>query len=216
MNGTVGTFVPPVVGEAGPRPDEDLCRRLRQLTGLTSAVSDALDALGYATSIPASTLPPLIPGRRLVGRTITLRYLPERLRHGVPGRLAHAFVFSIAAPGDVLVVEGDVEGRASAFGGTAAAGAVQARLAGVIVAGAVRDVDEIRATGLPVWARGVTPITGQGRIEAVAINMPVAVGGVQVRPGDVAVADESGVCFIPWERFTEVSGSLLGLDARGG
>ncbi len=66
-----------------------------------------------------------------------------------------------------------------------------------------------------MWARAVTPITGQGRIEAVTINARAAVGGAQVRSGDVAVADERGVCFIPRERFAELCGRL-GVDARDG
>lgn len=84
------------------------------------------------------------------------------------------------------------------------------------MAGAVRDVDEIRASGLAVWTRAVTPITGSGRIEAVAVNTPIVAGSVQVLPGDVVVADESGVCFIPTERFTEVCHLLLGPQTGAG
>ena len=51
--------------------------------------------------------------------------------------------------------------------------------------------------GLPVWSRSVSPLTGKWRIQTVAINQTVAIAGVQVVPGDIVIADETGVCFVP-------------------
>jgi regulator of RNase E activity RraA len=79
----------------------------------------------------------------------------------------------------------------------AALAASKAGIAGCVVDGAVRDLAEIRAVGLPVWSRSLTPRTGKWRLEAVAINEPVMCGGVQVHAGDLMVADESGICFFP-------------------
>jgi regulator of RNase E activity RraA len=75
---------------------------------------------------------------------------------------------------------------------------------GAIVDGGVRDPDEARAAGLAVWARGVTPITGKWRLRTVAINGTVHVAGVRVEPGDLVVADEAGVCFIPFKHAEAV------------
>lgn len=73
-----------------------------------------------------------------------------------------------------------------------------------MVDGAVRDVAHSRGIAYPVWCKGASPITGKWRIETVAINVPVAICGVAVKPGDLVVADEVGVCFVPHERAAEV------------
>jgi regulator of RNase E activity RraA len=76
--------------------------------------------------------------------------------------------------------------------------------AGAVVDGAVRDIDHSRRIGYPLWASGVTPITGKWRIETVAVNKPVMIAGIDVHPGDLVVADECGVCFVPHARAAEV------------
>ena len=76
--------------------------------------------------------------------------------------------------------------------------------AGAIVDGAVRDIDHSREIGYPVWSSSVSPMTGKWRIETVAINKPVTICGVQVKPGDLVIADEVGVCFIPFAKAAEV------------
>ena len=55
-----------------------------------------------------------------------------------------------------------------------------------------------------MWSRSVSPITGKWRVETVAVNKPVSICGVNVNPGDLVLADETGVCFIPRERAAEV------------
>ena len=87
----------------------------------------------------------------------------------------------------------------SVLGGIGAQSASAAGLAGCVVDGAVRDLEQIQALGLPVWARTLTPKTGKWRVEAVAINAPIACGGVQVHAGDLVIADETGICFVPLE-----------------
>jgi regulator of RNase E activity RraA len=76
--------------------------------------------------------------------------------------------------------------------------------AGAIVDGGVRDIDHSRHIGYPVWSSSVSPATGKWRIETVGINVPVVVAGVTVHPGDLVIADEVGVCFVPRARAAEV------------
>jgi regulator of RNase E activity RraA len=76
--------------------------------------------------------------------------------------------------------------------------------AGAVVDGAVRDIDHSRSIGYPVWSSGVSPVTGKWRLRTVAVNRPVTIAGVAVRPGDLVVADECGVCFVPHARAAEV------------
>jgi len=92
----------------------------------------------------------------------------------------------------------------SSMGGISASIGKRQGEAGAIVDGAVRDIDHSRAIGYPLWSASVSPITGKWRIETMAVNDPVHVAGIEVRPGDLVVADECGVCFVPFARAAEV------------
>jgi regulator of RNase E activity RraA len=195
-------------------PDPGLIRELRSITGLSSAVSDVLDGLGYRLCVPASQLVPVAgqAGIPLIGRVVTLQYLPLRASPGpddANGRLAYGTAFDVADVGDVVVISAPRDLPVSVLGGNAMAAARAAGVVGAIADGFVRDVDEIEAVGLPVWAAGLTPVSGRGRLEAVAINAPVAVRGVHVQAGDVVVADASGVAFVPADQFAVVANRLL-------
>ncbi len=182
-----------------------LLQRLRRLQGASPTTSDVLDELGFALAVPADVLVPRSPEGVVAGQVLSVRYLPERrafasseVRHR-PSRLAHHSVYALAEPGDVVVIDAHGTSGLSVIGGIAAQAARRAGVSGIVVDGAVRDLVEIRALGLPVWSRSLTPRTGKWRLEAVAINEPVMCGGVQVVPGDLMIGDESGICFIPVE-----------------
>jgi regulator of RNase E activity RraA len=83
-------------------------------------------------------------------------------------------------------------------------GAKQKGVSGVVVDGAVRDVDACEVFGFPVHARATVPSTARGRIVQEAWNIPVRLGDAPVRPDDVVVADVNGVVVIPIERLKEV------------
>jgi len=68
----------------------------------------------------------------------------------------------------------------------------------------VRDIAHSRAVGYPVWSTDITPATGKWRIETVEINGDVQLGEVRIAPGDLVVADDTGVCFIPRDYILEV------------
>jgi regulator of RNase E activity RraA len=176
----------------------DLVRRLAWLD--TTVVSDALDALG---------LPPGVGGLRAqwgspriagVVRTIELEPDPGE----APG--AHIATGAIAAadPGDVLVVANGGRTDVSCWGGLVSLGSVARGLAGVVADGACRDVAEAEDHGFPVFTRGTTPRTARGRLRQRATGSTVTIAGVQVSDGDLVVADDSGVAFIPRDRAEEV------------
>jgi regulator of RNase E activity RraA len=190
-----------------PRLQEDVLAYFRHLQDLSGAVSDALDELGIAGAIPSSVLKPTDAKARLCGPALTVlnRPLGLPLAQAVQAnvsRLGEIEAHNLASGGDVLVIQG-VEGVSSMGAISASIGKRQGE-AGAVVDGAVRDIAHSRGIGYPVWCRGASPITGKWRIETVAINVPVAICGVPVKPGDLVVADEVGVCFVPRERAAEV------------
>ena len=70
--------------------------------------------------------------------------------------------------------------------------------------GGVRDVAHSHSVGYPMWSTEVTPVTVKWRIQTVEINGDIEIGGVRVSPGDLVVADDTGVCFVPAARAAEV------------
>jgi 4-hydroxy-4-methyl-2-oxoglutarate aldolase len=219
-----GGFTP---GEPGPaadhrRLDGGVLRRLASLPGLTATASDVMDALGHALVVPGDVLVPRVDGAAVAGHATTLRYLPERRSifspetRQAPPRLAHETAFAACAPGDVLVIDACGLAGISAFGGMAGVTASRAGVSGVVIDGAMRDLDQIRGVGLPAWSRSITPRTGKWRLEAVSINAPVCCGGQQVVPGDLVLADASGVCYVPLEVADEVVAEVLAVGEREG
>jgi 4-hydroxy-4-methyl-2-oxoglutarate aldolase len=190
-----------------PVVPRDILDGYRALPDLTGTVSDAMDELGIVGAVPAAVLRPNDAKARVVGRALTVRNVaasapvPDKVKAGVSG-LGEIEAHNLAEPGDVLVAQG-VDQVSNLGGMSATIGHRQGEI-GAIVDGGARDVDHSRAIGLPVWSKSVSPITGKWRVETVAINKPVAICGVTVNPGDVVLADETGICFIPRDRAGEV------------
>jgi 4-hydroxy-4-methyl-2-oxoglutarate aldolase len=117
-----------------------------------------------------------------------------------------------ASPGDIIVVEQRTGLDAASLGGNLSIGAQVRGVAGVIVDGPVRDVDESRELDFPVFARDHTARTARGRIVEVATNQPIQVGDVTVSPGDYAVADGSAAVFVAQadiERVLETAEAIV-------
>lgn len=190
-----------------PILDADILDGFRRLPDLTGMSSDAMDELGIAGVIPASVLKPTDPKGRMVGRALTVLNIaakipvPKAVDAGV-SKLGEIEAHNLAEPGDVLVLQG-VDGISNMGSISASIGRRQGEL-GAIVDGAVRDIDHSRAIGYAIWSRSISPITGKWRIETIAINKPVKICGIGVSPGDLVLADEVGVCFIPHERAADV------------
>jgi 4-hydroxy-4-methyl-2-oxoglutarate aldolase len=185
-----------------PRLDKDILEGFRALGDLTGTTSDALDECRLAGVVPGSTLKPTDPGARIVGQAVTVLNQRRESTSMQKSGLGEIEAHNLAEPGDVLVIQG-VAGVSSMGGVSASVGKRQGE-AGAIVDGAVRDIDHSRGIGYPIWCSSVSPVTGKWRIQTVAINRPVSIAGVSVSPGDLVIADEVGVCFVPFERAAEV------------
>lgn len=186
---------------------------LRDLTGSTS---DAMDLLGLVGVIAASVLVPTQGGRRIVGQAVTVRNVERAqsvLRNATAGtgKMGEHEAYNLAQPGDVVVIEG-VPG-ASNMGGLSATLAHRAGCAGAVIDGMHRDPGASLELGFPLWTRGVTPVTGKWRLETVEINGPVRIAGVTVMAGDLVVADDAGIAFVPYGHVEAVLQEALRIDA---
>lgn len=191
------------------RPSADVIAGFLSVVDLCSTVSDALDELGVGGAIPASRLQPVVPGARVCGPAITLRYVPRggsvSARYGRSERalLADRDLYGMGQAGDIAILSSGLE-EVSVMGGLSTAWARRVGIAACITDGGVRDIESIRRLEHPVWSSGKTPITGRHRLEAAEINCTVTLAGVAVRPGDLVVADDTGVCIVPVEVIGQV------------
>jgi regulator of RNase E activity RraA len=198
-------------------------------------VLDALQAIGIQDStIMEKSIRPLWRdtteklAHRFYGVAITYQYLPTNKPQA--GKLPYGDfrkwhnhwyqtyapeLFSrIIKPGHVVVIDAhDIE-NTGFIGSNNALGWRSRGMAGVVTNGNCRDTDELIIQKIPVYSKYQGGGTRPGRIEAGAINVPVAVGGVLVRPGDFVVADGDGVVVVPAEHVDEVA--KIAWDIAGG
>lgn len=174
------------------------------------AVSDALDGLGLTGAVAG--IRPLWSGPRVVARVVTMKVVPA---HGAraPRHLGAAAI-EAAEAGMAIVIEQDSEPDAACWGGLLARAASTRGVAGVVIDGMARDVDEIQEIGLPLFGRGVVPFTARRRVVEASVNEPVSIGGVTVSPGDLVVADGSGLAFVAAQQFDDVTGAAQRIVER--
>jgi regulator of RNase E activity RraA len=171
--------------------DANLTERLLALD--TPSLSDALDKLGRpgaVVGLASLTLP-----ARIAGRVQTVKLgapIPN-----LPKVHLGAGAIMAAAAGDIIVVEHRGRMDVSGWGGLLSRASVKKGIAGVIVDGAFRDIDEARDLGLPVFGKAAVPVTARGRVAEHAFNQPITVAGIAVSPGDWVMGDGSGIVFLP-------------------
>jgi 4-hydroxy-4-methyl-2-oxoglutarate aldolase len=193
---------------AVPRLPDGVVERFIALGDPTGIISDTMDELGIPCGvIGASVLKPTIPGKTIVGPALTVRNILQRIdplagARAHVNRMAEFEAHNLAQQGDVLVIQGVA--NVSNMGGISAQTGKRQGEVGAIVQGGVRDIAHSRALGYPVWASEITPVTGKWRLETVEINGPIQIGEVRVAAGDLVVADDTGVCFIPRDVVLEV------------
>jgi 4-hydroxy-4-methyl-2-oxoglutarate aldolase len=138
----------------------------------------------------------VIPGSRVAGpaRTVRCGQGDNLMVHAVMERIE---------PGDVVVLTMPEPEPVALVGDLLATQAQRQGAAALLVDAAVRDVEELRELGLPVWARWVR-VRGAEKAAVGAIDEPVEVGGAEIRPGDTVVLDEDGAVVVRAERLDEV------------
>lgn len=191
----------------------DLVARLRALD--TPSVSDALDTLGIEGAVGGVTAQSVT--KRVAGRAVTVRLvLANELPAAVPGApKRHLCTAAVVAsgPDDVIVIS-HPGGPMAGWGGLLTRSASLRGVEATIIDGPARDIDESRELGYPVYAPATTPITARGRIGELGWNEPITFAGVSVSPGDLVLADGSGVVFVPAEYAEDVIAKAEAMFAK--
>ena len=193
---------------------DDPVKRLQRLD--VCAVSDAMDKLGLPPSV--SGLTQQSTQKRIAGQVVTYKLVPAAQvppHEGAPRHLGTTAI-EAAQPGNVIVIEQRTGLDAGSWGGILSLAAQLRQVAGVVVDGPVRDIDEARAYDFPVYARGLTARTARSRVAEAFTTHPVRIGEVTVCPGDYVIADASGVVFIAAadiERVLKAAEMIVGREA---
>ena len=163
------------------------------------------EAAGRAPVVDAPLIQ-IVPGSRAAGPARTVRCGQD------DNLMVHAAVAE-AEPGEVLVLTMPEPRPVALVGELLATQAKVAGVAAVLVDAAVRDVEELREVGLPIWARYVR-VSGAEKRTAGVIGEPVEVAGAHIRQGDVVVLDADGAVIVERERIDEVLASALAREER--
>jgi 4-hydroxy-4-methyl-2-oxoglutarate aldolase len=170
----------------------DLLARFDALLGVYS-ISCVIADVMYRTGVMDSGIKPPFKAKA-VGQALTVQLSKGDLVDPLKA-------LEMGHPGDIIVVDAGGDTETSVCGGLMGGLAKNRGIRGMIVDGAGRDIDELEDIGWPIWTRAITArgthTMFSGRKEELSINVPVAVGGVVVNPGDFVVADTIGVVVVP-------------------
>ena len=177
--------------------------RSRFLKLSTTNLSDAMDKVGVRGAVIG--IRPMYACPRIVGRAVTIKVTAA----GMMKSKHHLGVQAIdsSEEGDIIVIDNRGDLNNNCWGEVLSMGAKMKGVSGVVVDGAARDIDMCKEFEFPVYARGTIPITARGRIMQESFNEVIRIGDVQVRPGDIVMADINGVVVIPVEKVDEVLGA---------
>ena len=157
----------------------------------TSNISDAMHRKGAMQGISSKT-----PGKKIVGRAVTVRSFGGDWAKPVEA-------IDISGPGDVIVIYNGNRDIAM-WGGLATLTATHRKLEGVVIDGAIRDLDEIKQTDFPIFAANVVPNAGDPKGHG-EINVEIVCGNQTVTPGDIIIGDDTGVVVVPKDQAYEMA-----------
>lgn len=169
--------------------EEDLYKVFSEVS--TPNISDAMHRKSGMVGIK-----PIVNGVKAVGKALTVRTYPGDWAKPVES-------VDLAKPGNIIVIDAG-GGEKAVWGELATWSCIQKGVNGVVIDGAVRDVDVIRDLKFPVFARTVNPTAGDPKGFG-EVNVEIVCGGVKVRPGDWIVADDNGVIVVPKEDAVEIA-----------
>jgi len=180
-------------------------------------VTDGLDAVGRADlTLMDPMIRPLWMGMRFWGPAVTMRVIPTNrrmqvidrkdalLQHDIWSKSGAMHASLVTKPGCVIVTSTNGARECGYWGSNNSMGMQASGVVGIVTDGNARDTDEIILQKNPVACRGIGRTIIPGRVELMDVNVPVACGGVMVRPGDIIGCDWDGVVVVPLEVAEEV------------
>ncbi len=191
------------------RPPKLLIEGFKNLA--TSTIGNVLDDLKIQGII--QNIKPICPGFHFAGCAVTVKEVTGLLGTYTNADFKLGQVIDSAQAGDVIVIDNGGQ-QVSTWGGIAALAAKLRGVAGLVVDGGVRDLDEIREFNFPVFSRYVVPTSGKGRVKLLSMNTVIKIDGVRVRPGDIIVGDGTGIVCVPIEVAEEVMKTATRFDQQ--
>ncbi len=183
------------------RPPRDIVERVRLVGSATASAT--LAHMGIRNCF-ISGPKAFTPGQIVAGPAVTLQMMPKREdlidedEYADVETQLHRHVLYQVEEGDIVVVDARGDMDSGIFGDMMMTYFKGLKGAGVVIDGCVRDWGKVRALGIPMWLRGVTPnYHAQTSLMPFAVNVPVACGNVTVIPGDIIVADDDGAVCVP-------------------
>ena len=167
----------------------------------TAVISDSLSRMGLKHQTLHSAIKPLSPDMRLSGPAATAECYPGGT-HGTEKLIEKL------KPGEIAVLDGKGFSEAVLWGEIFTLMAMVRKAGGAVIDGAVRDVQDIKELGFPMFSRHVTPACGTGD-KLGRVNVTVSCGGVAVNPGDYVFGDALGVVIVPREEIKNTRGMCL-------
>lgn len=191
------------------RPTKKLVEGFRELA--TSTIGNVLDDMKISGVI--QNIKPISPGFRFVGGALTVKEVTGVLGTYTNEDFKLGQVIDSTQDGDVIIIDNGGQ-QVSTWGGIASMAAKQRGVAGLVVDGGVRDLDEIREFNFPVFSRYVVPTSGKGRVKILSMNTVIKIDGIRVRPGDIIVGDGTGIVCVPIEIAEEVMNKAKKMDEQ--
>ncbi|MFT5540606.1 MAG: 4-hydroxy-4-methyl-2-oxoglutarate aldolase [Alphaproteobacteria bacterium] len=182
---------------------DDIVEGFKKLA--SASISDALDRLGIHGMVQG--LAPLTNGHHVVGRAFTLKYIPCGVVKGTVGDY-----IDDVPPGGVVVLDNAGRLDCTVWGDILTTVANARGVAGTVIHGVCRDVAGSLDVGYPIFSRGRFMRTGKDRVQVDGTNVPVSLGDVQVRPGDIVIGTDDGVLVVPVESEAEVLAIATGVS----
>lgn len=178
-----------------PRPATELVERLGAFdTADMSDLMNRLYTMNYAIKNQVNS-------KRIAGPACTVKVFPG------DNVMVHK-ALDIARPGDIVVVDAGASSMNGLIGDLISTKAMHRGIAGFVIDGLIRDIAGVREVGMPIYARGITPIgplhRGPGEI-----NFPVSCGGIVVNPGDIICGDADGVVVVRQDFVEELLEKLV-------
>ncbi|MCW4038463.1 MAG: orotidine 5'-phosphate decarboxylase [Candidatus Bathyarchaeota archaeon] len=189
----------PIASKLFKKYDEENLYKVYKMVS-TPNISDALQRKGEMRGIR-----PVTGGVKAVGKAVTVRAYPGDWAKPVEA-------IDVAGPGDIIVIEA-AGGNKAVWGELATCSCIQKKVEGVVIDGAIRDVDVIQAMKFPAFAKHVTPTAGDPKGLG-EINVEIVCGGLTVRPRDWIIADDNGIIVVPKEMAVEIANRSLDVLER--